>query len=65
MKNEKLVRENNSQWGVVKGEGVTPILWHVEDENEKFECSDSTRVKFRNTRNARECTSMKKSPSLP
>jgi len=37
MKNEKLMRENRSQWGVVLGEeGVTPLLCHVEDENEEW-----------------------------
>jgi len=37
MKNEKLVRENKNQWGVVPSEGVTPLLWHVEDENEEWD----------------------------
>jgi len=36
-KNEKLVRENRSQWGAILGEeGVTPLLCRVEDENKEW-----------------------------
>lgn len=37
MKNEKLVRENRSQWGKIPGEeGVTRLLDCLEDEDEEW-----------------------------
>jgi len=39
MNNEKLVRKYRSQWGASPSEeGVTPLLWDVENENKEWGC---------------------------